>query len=55
LLEQRIREGPVRRAAISSSRPGVRGALVVELRSHSDNPSGANDLYRKMGFVKSET
>jgi ribosomal protein S18 acetylase RimI-like enzyme len=33
----------------------MRGALVVELRSHSDNPSGANDLYRKMGFVKSET
>ena len=32
-----------------------RGALVVELRSRSDNPSGANALYRKMGFVKSET
>jgi ribosomal protein S18 acetylase RimI-like enzyme len=32
-----------------------RGALLLELRSHSDNPSGANELYRKMGFVKSET
>ncbi len=32
-----------------------RGASAVELRSHSDNPSGANELYRKMGFVKSET
>jgi ribosomal protein S18 acetylase RimI-like enzyme len=32
-----------------------RGASRVELRSRSDNPSGANELYRKMGFVKSET
>jgi ribosomal protein S18 acetylase RimI-like enzyme len=34
---------------------GRRGALMVELRSRSDNPSGANELYRKMGFVNSET
>jgi ribosomal protein S18 acetylase RimI-like enzyme len=32
-----------------------RGADSVELRSHADNPSGANELYRKMGFVKLET
>jgi ribosomal protein S18 acetylase RimI-like enzyme len=32
-----------------------RGAQTVELRSHSDNPSGANELYRKMGFVRLET
>jgi ribosomal protein S18 acetylase RimI-like enzyme len=32
-----------------------RGVPFVELRSHSDNPSGANELYRKMGFVKLET
>jgi ribosomal protein S18 acetylase RimI-like enzyme len=32
-----------------------RGRPAVELRVHSDNPSGANELYRKMGFVKSET
>lgn len=32
-----------------------RGAPFVELRSHSDNPSGANELYRKMRFVKLET
>jgi ribosomal protein S18 acetylase RimI-like enzyme len=31
-----------------------RGAGSVELRSHADNPSGANELYRKMGFVKLE-
>jgi ribosomal protein S18 acetylase RimI-like enzyme len=32
-----------------------RGASAVELRSHSDNPSGANELYRKMGFIRAET
>jgi ribosomal protein S18 acetylase RimI-like enzyme len=32
-----------------------RGARSVELRSHADNPSGANELYRKMGFVRLET
>ncbi len=32
-----------------------RGARTVELRSHADNPSGANELYRKMGFVRLET
>ena len=31
-----------------------RGAPFVDLRSHSDNPSGANELYRKMGFAKLE-
>lgn len=31
-----------------------RGASAVELRSHSDNPSGANELYRKLGFVEAQ-
>lgn len=31
-----------------------RGARTVELRSHADNPSGANELYKKMGFVRLE-
>jgi ribosomal protein S18 acetylase RimI-like enzyme len=32
-----------------------RGAASLELRSHADNPNGANHLYRKMGFVELET
>ena len=51
-----------RRRGLASGLLGVvlahfrsRGASAVELRSHSDNPTGANELYRKMGFVKSET
>jgi ribosomal protein S18 acetylase RimI-like enzyme len=32
----------------------ARGAEAVELRSHADNPSGANRLYRRLGFVRSE-
>lgn len=31
-----------------------RGAESVELRSHADNPSGANQLYQRLGFVLSE-
>jgi ribosomal protein S18 acetylase RimI-like enzyme len=31
-----------------------RGAESVELRSHADNPSGANRLYQRLGFVPSE-
>lgn len=31
------------------------GAPRLELRSHVDNPSGANSLYRKMGFISVET
>jgi ribosomal protein S18 acetylase RimI-like enzyme len=32
-----------------------RGAHAVELRSHSDNPSGANRLYEKLGFLLTQS
>jgi ribosomal protein S18 acetylase RimI-like enzyme len=32
-----------------------RGAEAVELRSHSDNPSGANHLYEKLGFLRTQS